>query len=250
MEPAVVSTFENAVLANGSRSSQTLGDVALTTAPPFEVPKPQQNMLSMHASQRNPGSSIDMPENADNGLLVIDQSGVLFEPKDTTINIPGRSINRHKYPLVKSIRSLYKQGMYAIPLRLEMEEGKKKAFFNKGGYLALTTSIDAYKQRINTYVCQAQSNVNALAVLCGISDIFMLDIDAEGKPATKTNAGKEAGIKLWEELINKHGDIATLKARTGSGNGLHYLFFASKTEGLPQYIKLCDDRLQRYYMGD
>ena len=122
--------------------------------------------------------------------------------------------------------------MYAIPLRLEMENGKKKPFFNKGGYLQLSKSTEAYKQRINAYVCRAQSNVNALAVLCGISDVFLLDVDAEGKEATETNAGKEAGTELWEELINKHGDIVTLKARTGSGNGLHYFFSASKTEGL------------------
>ena len=55
----------------------------------------------MNAPTRNPGLSIDMPPNADDRLLVVDQSGALFEPDDTTINTPRKIHQQTQVPFGK-----------------------------------------------------------------------------------------------------------------------------------------------------
>lgn len=68
----------------------------------------------------------------------------------------------------------------------------------------------------------------------GLSDLFVLDIDAKTVIASEdgSKAGKRDGTELWTKLIAEHGDINTLKAFTGSGSGLHLYFSNSKTLGL------------------
>jgi hypothetical protein len=140
--------------------------------------------------------------------------------------LPGNAISA-------AIKELSQQGLYGIPLRIDMVDGKKKTQFPTR-YEHLMGSVEAWTKYIDEIIASASVHVNAIALLCGISDLFVLDIDAKTVQASKDNpkAGRRDGTELWTALIAEHGDINTLKASTGSGSGMHYYFSNSKSLGL------------------
>jgi hypothetical protein len=138
-----------------------------------------------------------------------------------------------KMRISTAIKELSRQGLYGIPLRIDMVDGKKKTRFPTR-YEHLMGSVEAWTKHIDEIIATVSVHVNAIALLCGISDLFVLDIDAKTVQASKDNpkAGKRDGTELWTALIAEHGDINTMKASTGSGLGLHLYFSNSKTLGL------------------
>jgi hypothetical protein len=135
--------------------------------------------------------------------------------------------------ITTAIKELSQQGLYGILLRIDMVHGVKKTQFPPR-YEHLTKSVEAWTKHIGGIITAAPFNVNAIALLCGISDLFVLDIDAKTVSASEdsSKARKRDGTELWTKLIAEHGDIDTLKASTGSGSGLHLYFTSSKTLGL------------------
>jgi hypothetical protein len=114
-----------------------------------------------------------------------------------------------------------------------MVNGKKKTQFSTR-YEHLMGSVEAWTEHIDEIIASASMHVNAIALLCGFSDLFVLDIDAKTVQTSEDNpkAGKQDGTELWTALTAEHGDINTMKASTGFGSGLHLYFNNSKTLGL------------------
>jgi P4 family phage/plasmid primase-like protien len=61
--------------------------------------------------------------------------------------------------------------------------------------------------------------------------MYCVDIDVESSRDKRSGVEKRAGTKLWDKLVAKHGEPATLKAVTGSG-GFHFYFSRSGIVGL------------------
>jgi hypothetical protein len=179
-----------------------------------------------------------LPTNA--GLGVRDAG--LHDAQSTEVVTAGRrpAEDQNVSPIYQRMRistaieELSQQGLYGIPLRIDMVDGEKKTQIPTR-YKHLMRSVEAWTEHIDEIIACASVHVNAIALLCGISDLFVLDIDAKTVPAASENnpkAGKRDGTELWTALIAEHGDIKTMKASTGSGLGLHLYFSKSKTLGL------------------
>jgi hypothetical protein len=138
-----------------------------------------------------------------------------------------------KMRISAAIKELSQKGLYDIPLRIDMVNGKKKPQF-PNRYEHLMGSVEAWTKHIDEIIASASVHVNAIALLCGISGLFVLDIDAKTVLASEDNpkAGKRDGTELLTALIAEHGDIKTMKASTGSRLGMHLYFSNSKTLGL------------------
>jgi hypothetical protein len=93
-----------------------------------------------------------------------------------------------------AIKELSQQGLYGIPLRIDMVDGEKKTQFPTR-YKHLMGSVEAWTEHIDEIITSASVHVNAIALLCGISDLFVLDIDAKTVQASEDNPrpGNEMG---------------------------------------------------------
>ncbi|GAQ91764.1 hypothetical protein KFL_008480050 [Klebsormidium nitens] len=108
-------------------------------------------------------------------------------------------------------------------VKISMENGKKRSIFPRSW--AHLTSVEKWQQSIDSIICSSTRGCNGIAILTGISDCFVLDID------TTSDSKKRSGMELWNRLVAEHGEPVTLRAKTGSG-GLHYYFSASNTPRL------------------
>lgn len=140
--------------------------------------------------------------------------------KGAAPNMGGHTRGASKRCLGAAIRRLSQEGLYGIPLEIQLEGGKKKTIFQQS--YEHIKSVDIWKECIDDMLKNAADSVNSIAVLTGISDVFALDIDKEGKAST----GVQSGSELWKDLIVQHGEPRTLKANTARG-GIHYLFRSS-----------------------
>ncbi|GAQ91694.1 hypothetical protein KFL_008360020 [Klebsormidium nitens] len=114
-------------------------------------------------------------------------------------------------------------GFSGIPVNITLKNGKKVSSFPRS-YAHLTT-VESWKQHIDGMIASHGRNCNSIAVLTGISDCYVLDID------TTSDSTKQAGMELWNRLVFEHGEPNTLRAKTGSG-GLHFYFSVSQTPRL------------------
>jgi hypothetical protein len=125
--------------------------------------------------------------------------------------------------IAEEIQELFENGLFAIPVRLswsqkeESKEGKYPYTYRD------VTNPELWGKFINHALAERR-DWNGLAVLAGVSRIYVIDIDV-AKPG-----GKRPGIELYEQLVKIHGEPETLTARTGSG-GIH-LYFKLNSPGL------------------
>ncbi|GAQ93337.1 hypothetical protein KFL_014490030 [Klebsormidium nitens] len=122
-----------------------------------------------------------------------------------------------------TIFELAECGFYGIPVKITLENGKKVSSFPRS-YAHLTT-VERWRQSIDGIIASHGRGCNSIAVLTGISDLFVVDID------TTSDSTKQAGMDLWNRLVFEHGEPNTLRAKTGSG-GLHFYFSVSQTPRL------------------
>jgi putative DNA primase/helicase len=122
-----------------------------------------------------------------------------------------------------TIFELAECGFYGIPVKISLEGGKKKSTFPRSW--AHLTTVDKWKASIDGIIADHGRGCNSIAILTGISDLFVIDID------TTHDSRKQAGTELWSQLLFEHGEPNTLRAKTGSG-GLHYYFSVSQTPRL------------------
>ncbi|GAQ85303.1 hypothetical protein KFL_002280180 [Klebsormidium nitens] len=86
------------------------------------------------------------------------------------------------------------------------------------------SKIQRQWERSINQAMKEKRDANGLAILAGVSGVYVLDIDVAAK------GGKRPGTELWQQLVEIHGEPETLNARTGSG-GLH-LYFKLDSPGL------------------
>jgi hypothetical protein len=72
-----------------------------------------------------------------------------------------------------AIKELSQQKLYSIPLRIDMVDGKKKTQFPTR-YRHLMGLVEAWTEHIDEIIATASVHVNAIALLCGISDLLCL----------------------------------------------------------------------------
>jgi hypothetical protein len=100
------------------------------------------------------------------------------------VTIGNRAEDRNVSPIYQkmrisaAIKELSRQRLYGIPLRIDMVNGKKKPQFSNC-YEHLMGLVEAWTEHIDKIIASALVHVNAIALLCGISDLFVLDIDAK-----------------------------------------------------------------------
>jgi P4 family phage/plasmid primase-like protien len=124
--------------------------------------------------------------------------------------------------ITATIRDLAGAGFFAIPVRIYLSSGKKKSQFPRT-WKNLDT-VSNWKAQIADVIKECP-NANSVAILTGISDLFVLDVDL------LASAGKRSGFDLWEVLVAQHGLPDTLQAKTGS-NGRHFYFRRNDSTGL------------------
>ncbi|GAQ91462.1 hypothetical protein KFL_007890100 [Klebsormidium nitens] len=124
--------------------------------------------------------------------------------------------------ITATIRDLAGAEFYAIPVRIYLSSGKKKSQFPRT-WKNLDT-VSTWKAQIADVIKECP-NANSVAILTGISDLFVLDVDL------MASAGKRSGFDLWEVLVAEHGSPDTLQAKTGS-NGRHFYFRRNDSTGL------------------
>lgn len=122
-----------------------------------------------------------------------------------------------------TIFELAQYGFISIPVKISMEHGKKRSIFPRAW--AHLTTVERWRESTDGIIESSGRGTNALAILTGISDLFVLDID------TTSDSRKRSGMELWARLIEQHGEPITLRVKTGSG-GLHFYFSASQTPRL------------------
>lgn len=122
-----------------------------------------------------------------------------------------------------TIFELAECGFYGIPVKIVLECGKKKSTFPRAW--AHLTTVDKWKASIDGIIADHGRGCNSIAILTGISDLFVIDID------TTSDSRKLPGTDLWSQLLFEHGEPNTLRAKSGSG-GLHYYFSVSQTPRL------------------
>lgn len=122
-----------------------------------------------------------------------------------------------------TISELATCGFYSIPVKITLENGKKRSIFPRAW--AHLTSVEKWKESIEGIIASSGRGCNSLAILTGISDLFVIDVD------TTADSKKKAGTELWSKLVYEHGEPVTLRAKTGS-SGLHYYFSVSQSPRL------------------
>jgi hypothetical protein len=115
------------------------------------------------------------------------------------------------------ILRLREAGLLSIPVHLfwNGDEGKKDADFpHKWCHL---TDSKSWENSIEAALEQRAHDANGVAILTGPSHIYVIDVDV----TVKKKNGTLPGMDLWSQLIARHGEPQTLKARSGSG-GQHF----------------------------
>jgi P4 family phage/plasmid primase-like protien len=116
-----------------------------------------------------------------------------------------------------TIAELADCGFYGLPVKITLENGKRSIFPQQWAHL---TSVEKWRESINGIIGSCGRGCNSIAVLTGISDLIVIDID------TTSDSKKKAGTELWSRLVYEFGEPNTLRAKTGS-YGSHYYFSMS-----------------------
>jgi hypothetical protein len=127
--------------------------------------------------------------------------------------------------IAEEIQKLCENGLFAMPVRLSWNQLEESKEAKCPHMYCNVTNPELWGNFINPALAERR-DWNGLAVLVGVSRIYVIDIDV----ADKGRKAKRPGLELYEQLVKIHGEPETLTARTGSG-GIH-LYFKLDSPGL------------------